>query len=88
MLKLTIKNLEQDRIDTRFGSEDELLKYAEMRYPETQTAWTLEMAVSALNETGLYEAAVAPWEPTPRRLAEDYATASGPATEDPWPRKG
>lgn len=69
MMKLTIKNIKQDRIDTHFGSKDELFRYVVSRHPAARSARSLDVAVSAINKEGVYEAAVVPWELVPRRKA-------------------
>jgi hypothetical protein len=88
MLKLTIRDVERDRIMTRFGSERELLDFVRNNYPATWGKRTLDLALGVLNASDLYEAKTEPHKMVPSRLPVDYLTHSQADSEDPWPRKG
>ena len=91
MLKLTIQDVENDRIQTRFGSDDDLLDFLKRLHPvQLRDVLTLSDAVNVLNATDLYAVRTGQYEPDPAAnlLPEDYRTHSQADTEDPWPRAG
>lgn len=90
MLKLTVQDLEQDRVVTRFGSDSDLLDFLKLHYPVTERAPTLTQALALLNDSDLYRALVKPYEPDPASnlLPDDYLHHSQADEEDPWPRAG
>lgn len=88
MLKMTVHDLENDRISTRFGSERELLEFLKLHYPVVSPAYHLDDAVQMLNDGDLFKVFVEPYvqDSSSNLLPDDYLTAD--QGDDPWPRAG
>lgn len=90
MLKMTVKDLENDRTEVRFGDELSLAAFLRDRYPHdlNTTSFDLDAEVGYLNASDLFEVKVEPFEQgiEQNRLPEDYLTAE--QGEDPWVRAG
>ena len=91
MLKLTVQDVEQDRIQTRYGSDHDLLDFLRRLHPGLlHGVLTLGQAAKVLNDTDLFAVRMDQYEsdPSANLLPEDYRTHSQADTEDPWPRAG
>jgi hypothetical protein len=87
MLKVQVKDLENDRTWTAFGDEKYLLKMLAGQFPVGE-ARTLDQAQAEMEATDLFEVKVEPYEPAAESniLPPDYLTAE--QGEDAWPREG
>ncbi len=89
MLKLTVQDIEQDCLTTRYGSDRDLLEFLKRLQPGMlHHVYTLADALRILNDSDLYAARSQPYEPlaSANLLPDDYLTASQAESEDPWVR--
>jgi len=84
MLALTVKDLENDKIEKYFGSERECLYFLQLKYPMVEGASSLKLAVAALNASDMFIARYVPYveDPESNLLPADYLTADEPEERD------
>lgn len=88
MLKLVIQDLEHGRSETRFGSDQDLVRYLGQRCRVATRGLTLKELVEAINAAEQYRISYDVYqEPAESNLLPaDYVTHS--QDDDPWVREG